>query len=86
MEFTKTLNRLMKERGLSLSELAKGTGMAKSTLHNLLNGTEPSLGKAQLLSRFFNVSLDYLVTGQGNSANTSEGEAVYKVIIKRVNS
>ena len=64
MRFTKILNKLIQEKNITITEVSKSTGIAKSTLHNLMNGTEPSLSKAQKLAEYFNVSLDYLVLGK----------------------
>jgi transcriptional regulator with XRE-family HTH domain len=94
MTFTVILNDLIKKSGMTLGDVAKGTGMAKSTLHNLMNGTEPSLGKVRLLSEFFGVSLDYLANGKelkGSEADPLESilkasfhKGVYEVTIKKI--
>ncbi len=51
------LRELMRSNGLSQPKLAKGTGIAQSTLSAVLNGSR-SLTKGQLvkLAQFFNVS------------------------------
>ena len=76
-----------------LSELgvkAKETGIPKSSLHNYLVGTEPSMSKLLTLSEFFGCSIDYLVTGKAvnNSMDQFIKDEVFKgvfeVTIKKI--
>lgn len=91
MKFTKVLNELIQESGVTIGEVARSTGMAKSTLHNLMNGTEPSLTKVQSLAEFFGVTIDYLTTGRESTGDPFENvikasvhKGVYEVTIKKI--
>ena len=91
LKFTQLLKQLIKENGVNLAEISLSTGLAKSTLHNLINGTEPSLSKAAVLAEYFGVSLDYFITGKKTNLDPLEGmirknvhRGVYEVTIKKV--
>ena len=81
---------LIEERNLKLSELSKATGIAKTSLHNYLVGTEPSMSKLQKLSEYFGCSIDYLVTGKAITNSTDEFirdeifKGIFEVTIKKV--
>ena len=91
MKFTEVLNELIAKSGVTIGEIAKSTGMAKSTLHNLMNGTEPSLGKVEKLAEYFGVTMDYLTTGKKNIGDPFENvikasihKGIYEVTIKKI--
>jgi len=90
MEFKDRLALLIEERDLNLSQLSKATGIAKTSLHNYLVGTEPSMSKLQKLSEFFGCSIDYLVTGKTVSNSMDEFirdevfKGVFEVTIKKL--
>lgn len=63
--FAQTLRKLMKDRGVSAKLVSQATGIPTSTLSEWTAGRIPKFGKDIVkLSRFFGVSLEYLVTGQ----------------------
>jgi transcriptional regulator with XRE-family HTH domain len=62
-ELPNTLKKLLAENKLTARQLARETGMSISTVSDVLNGRQPSLKNLQLLSSYFDVSLDYLVNG-----------------------
>lgn len=80
--FSQRLSNLIKQRGLTLSEVSKGSGVSKSQVHNYLQGSEPSLTKLVQLSRFFDVTIDYLVSGR----ESSSGDPVVEVIQAEIRS
>lgn len=88
--FKDRLALLIEERGVNLSQVAKETGIPKSSLHNYLVGTEPSMSKLLTLSEFFGCSIDYLVTGKAvnNSMDQFIKDEVFKgvfeVTIKKI--
>lgn len=90
MEFKDRLALLMEERDLNLSQLSKATGIAKTSLHNYLVGTEPSMSKLLELSEFFGCSIDYLVKGEAIPNSMDEFirdevfKGVFEVTIKKI--
>lgn len=62
-ELPKTLKKLISQNNLSARKVARDTGISISTISDILNGRQPSLKSLQTLSRYFDVSLDYLVNG-----------------------
>lgn len=89
MEFKDVLASLMEEKEITLNQLAKDTGIAKSSLHGFLNGAEPSLSKLQVLAKYFKVSMDFITTGQdadpiGQMLKVDIHKATYEVTIKRL--
>ena len=42
MYFEENLTKLLKREGLTIEQLAKNTGVPKSTLHNWMNGVSPA--------------------------------------------
>lgn len=91
MKFTEILNELIQKSGVTIGEIAKSTGMAKSTLHNLMNGTEPSLGKVEKIAEYFGVTMDYLTTGKKNTGDPFENtikasihRGIYEVTIRKI--
>lgn len=66
--FREILNELIDERGVSIISIHRGTGIAESTLSEYLSGKtkQPNIVHAYRLSRFFNISIDYLVFGIGS--------------------
>lgn len=56
---------LLKGNGKKNSDVAKATGIAHSTLSDWKNGkSTPKQDKLQLIADYFNVSVDYLLTGE----------------------
>lgn len=89
MEFKDVLTSLTKERGVTLSQLAKDTKIAKSSLHGFLNGAEPSLSKVKVLADYFGVSMDFITTGEdrdplGQMLKVDFHKACYEVTVKRL--
>ena len=69
------LKEIMKERGLELSDIHRGTGISYSTLSDWLSGK----ARRQLidehiwkLARFLNVSIEYLCLGIGDDGPAYE--------------
>lgn len=61
------LKTLLTKQKISARTLAKETGLSISTISDVLNGRQPSLKNLQLMSTYFNVTLDYLVYGRKES-------------------
>jgi len=72
------LKTLIASRGVSRTDLCEQVGLSESALSNYLNGRIPqSLEPIVALASFFDVSLDYLVTGQDHSRSSSNRDIEY---------
>lgn len=63
-----TLKRLIKERRLTLKKVSSGAGVPISTLSEAVNGRMLSAKHLLSLSRYFQTSIEYLLTGQQSRA------------------
>ena len=62
--FASTLNKLINENNISQQDLANNIFVEKSTISNYCSGKRfPDLNKLIKIAKYFNVSLDYLITG-----------------------
>lgn len=60
--------KLRDDRGLKDSDVSKATGITKSTFSDWKNGrSKPKDEKLLKIAEFFNVTLDYLRTGENSS-------------------
>lgn len=65
--------KLLKAKGCSAYQVSKSTGIAQSTLSDWKSGKSiPKADKMQKIADFFNVSVDYLMTGE-----EKEGDRYY---------
>ena len=65
MKISKVLPELLARNGVSLSHLAKETGVPKSSLFDWTTGRVPrNLNDVKKISSYFEVSLHYLLFGQ----------------------
>ena len=65
MEFSKTLKNLRESREITQEELAKKLRVSRPTIAGYeTKHREPDFHKLLLLSEFFEVSVDYLLTGK----------------------
>ena len=58
-----TIKALSKEKGLSINQLEKTLGLSKGSLCRI-DTNRPSIDRLQRIADFFDVSLDYLMTGK----------------------
>lgn len=83
MEFSLILKQLRKEKGLSQRDLAKLLNLSHSAIGLYETGKrEPDFKTLKLLSRFFNVSTDFLIgnediPGKRETSATSKEELEY---------
>lgn len=61
-----TIKRLSKEKGLSINQLEKTLCLSKGSLCRI-DTNRPSIDRLQRIADFFEVSLDYLMTGKETS-------------------
>ena len=86
MEFRERLYQLRKGRGISQEELAHTVGVSRQAVQKWEAGTSrPDLDNLAALARYFNVTLDYLVTGQVDEAWLRETSATDLATSLRVN-
>jgi len=72
--FSKTLKHLMKERGVTASVICAATAIPKSSLSEWLAGRQPKLDTSIVkLSKFFGVSVEYLIMGTHPEENVVTG-------------
>lgn len=65
MELKKTLRKLLNDNNVKVSQLAKSSGVPVQSIHNWLGGMSPrNLDHVQKVAEYFEVSLDYLITGK----------------------
>ncbi len=68
MQFWNTVERLLKERGMSVRGLAREIGLTPGAVSKYARGTLPGLEVAKRIADTLGVSLDYLATGSENLA------------------
>lgn len=62
--FSKTLKKLMNERGVTATTVAQATKIPKSSLSEWMSGRTPKLDHSVVkLAKFFGVTVEYLITG-----------------------
>ncbi len=71
--FAERLKGLIEDAGMSVSGASKAAGVDRATLRKLLDGTnqQPSIKTLDGLSSLFNVSRDWLMTGDGENETPS---------------
>lgn len=74
MTLKERIKELCKKNGISMNKLEDECGFAKGYVSKL-DKSVPNSGKLQLIADYFNVSLDYLMTGEENSINFTEDNA-----------
>lgn len=64
MNIAQPLRKLMDERKLSNSKLAREVGVHTSTVSNWLDGANPKIEHLKLVADYFGVTVDYLLADQ----------------------
>lgn len=65
---TDRINEVLKENNLRRADLSRGTGIGESTIRGWISdGKTPSVTAAQKVAQYLGVSLDWLVTGKGET-------------------
>ena len=85
MSFLEKLDYLIKRDGITRHDVANGTGIPASTIHNWYwrNENNPKREHLVLIAKFFNVSLHYLCVDECTS--TPFGLFVYSIVDTIVN-
>jgi transcriptional regulator with XRE-family HTH domain len=93
MKLKDQLDILMKNRGLSMSELAREVNVSVKTLHNWAQGQTPrDISQVKQVADFFSVSLDYICFGSSKTPERGSFEyhqdeinaGVFEVILRKV--
>lgn len=80
LNFGEKLSELRKDKGLSVIELSKEIGFSKSVIYFWENGQrEPTANAILVLSKFFNVSADYLLGLEDDFGSKTEKNAIKKI-------
>lgn len=67
---TERLHHLMHQNNMKATELAKAASVNSSTISRILKGTQiPASDTLYKLAKYFNVSMEYLLTGETASQN-----------------
>ena len=87
--FKERLKELRKEKSITIEKLAEDLGSAKSTISRYENGLrEPKKDFLEMLSQYFNVSVDYLL-GRTNERNLNKevklNEEITTISAHRIN-
>lgn len=67
--YYENFEKLCLEKNVTASKVSKNTGISTATLSSWKNGTyTPKQDKLQLIADYFDVTLDYLVTGENTKS------------------
>ena len=67
--------KLLKLQGVRVSDVSRATGIASSTFTDWKKGrTKPKPDKLQKIADYFNVSIEYLLTGEDASVSEEDDE------------
>jgi len=70
--------KLKKTKGVNDFAVSKATGIAPATMSDWKNGrTEPKIDKLQKIADYFNVSIEYLMTGKDTEKVSDSGKKYY---------
>lgn len=79
-EIYKRFDELRKAKGVTVYAVSKATGITTTTFTNWKKGKyTPKQDKLQLIADYFNVSLDYLMTGKENRFSDEMAEKDIKL-------
>lgn len=70
--FDKRLKALLKERNISVTDLAKKTGISRTTIQSWTAGAKPSIYELDKLCDVFNMTLDELVFNRKPKSSIEE--------------
>lgn len=59
-----TISRLCEERGIAITALENELGLGRGVIGKWKKGTSPNMNKLKKIADFFDVTLDYLMTGK----------------------
>jgi len=69
-ELGSRIRSIMEKKSVKQTDLAEKTGIPKSTLNEIINSNkEPSVYKIFAIAKYFDVSIEWLLTGNGQDKN-----------------
>jgi transcriptional regulator with XRE-family HTH domain len=87
----KNLKSLIKQKEITVSELARRTEVPKSNILTWLSGANPNIEQLDKVAQYFNVSIDYLAFGRSEedllsklTDNVEIHSGHYKITIKKL--
>jgi transcriptional regulator with XRE-family HTH domain len=60
----KNLERLVREKGVKLRDVARATGISIGTLSKIQSGQEPKASTLHKLAKYFGCTMEYLISGE----------------------
>ncbi|MFQ9515350.1 MAG: helix-turn-helix domain-containing protein [Eubacterium sp.] len=72
------IKKLCKERGITVNSLEKELGFARGYLCKI-DKSKPSSDKLQIISNYFNVSIDYIVNGDNSRFSDENAHLIAKI-------
>lgn len=93
MELKKILRKIIRERGLTIASLSRGSKVPVQTLHGWLQGIEPkSIRQLKIVADYLDVDLNYLCFGISSKPDNNKIEkfeeeinaGVFEVVLRRV--
>lgn len=79
MTLREIIKKLCKDKGISVNKLEEELGFAKGYVSKL-DKSNPNSAKLQLIADFFDVSLDYLMTGKENRLSERNANLDYMLL------
>lgn len=66
-DVTSRIDGLLLKTNQRRADLSRGSGVGESTIRAWINGSKPSADALFKIAKFLNVSVEYLLTGEGES-------------------
>lgn len=85
---SKNLKKILEQKGLTLKQASKKTGVPRSSLHNALTGREISVKNAHKISAGLNVSIEMLIYGveekpDANSEPENLLSGIFEIVVRK---
>jgi transcriptional regulator with XRE-family HTH domain len=61
--FAKSIRKILDERGISIAELSRRTGVPKSNINSWLQGSSPNLEQIYRVSKYLGITIESLAFG-----------------------
>lgn len=86
------LRELLDEKNLSVTALARESGVPKTNIQGWLDGASPNISQLDEVARYLGVSIEYLAFGRDESDKWEEllekvhiHTGLYEITVKKVN-
>lgn len=88
----KILREVLEEKNLSVTALARESGVPKTNIQGWLDGASPNINQLDQVAQYLGVSIDYLAFGRDDSEKWDEllekvhiHTGLYEITVKKVN-